>query len=94
MNDNETDSHIHEWRVALRVKGLQVVKPDGTFEDTVPALILRCGSCGALGMVPKPSPVEMRRATKPYRWFAHHRIVQVIRQTANGPRGTEWDVEK
>ena len=99
MNEKEIDlsgvsySHLHEWRVALRIGRFHVVKPDGAIEDTGPALLVRC-DCGAMGIVSDPSPAELRRATKPYRWFAHQRIRMVVRQTANGPQGTEWEVEE
>lgn len=72
----------HHWRVALRIKRFQRMKLDGSIEDTGPALLLKC-DCGANGVVMDPSPAELRRATKPYRWFAFHRIRMLA------PRETE-----
>ena len=88
MNEGE-----HEWWVALRVGSLFASTPDGGVQKTGPSLLVRCG-CGALGMVSDPSPAELRRAANPYRWFAFQRIRMVVLQAANGPEGTEWEVEE
>jgi len=65
-------THFHEWRVVARVGGRSVVTDDN-WKDTGPMLLLWCG-CGVVGVVVDPSPAEVRRAAKPYRWFAHSRI--------------------
>jgi hypothetical protein len=76
VNEQDLDSlsytHFHEWRVVARVGGRAVVSHD-QWKDTGPMLLLWCG-CGMVGMVVDPSLAEVRRAAKPYRWFAHHRI--------------------
>jgi hypothetical protein len=85
--------HVHEWRVALRIRRNLIARDNGTVHDHGPALLLRCG-CGNLGMVVDPSPAEMRRATKPYRWFAHHRVRPVVNGPSKGPQGTELGVRE
>lgn len=88
MSEHEFDHsnarcpHLHEWRVALRIKRFLCMNLDGSIEDTGFALLVKC-HCGANGVVMDPSPAEMRRATKPYRWFAFHRIRMLA------PRETE-----
>ncbi len=79
MNGNELDlsdipyTHFHEWRVEARI-GNRMVSVAGELKETGPALLLRCEPCGRVAIVNDPSPAELRRANKPYRWFAHHRI--------------------
>jgi hypothetical protein len=66
-------SPTHEWRVESRI-GSRVILVNGEVRNTGPMLLLRCRSCGAIGTVGDPSSAELRRAAKPYRWFAVQRI--------------------
>jgi len=68
-------SPAHEWWVIGQVHHTYADDyGDGPLSDLGPSLLLRCDCCGAVGMATNPSPPEMRRARKPHRWFAHHRI--------------------
>jgi len=67
-------SLAHEWRVIGRCHHNYTAYADGPLSNLGPSLLVMCDCCGAVGMAMNPSPAEMRRATKPHRWFAHYRI--------------------
>ena len=83
-------THFHEWRVRARI-GNRAVSVDGELKNTGPALLLCCERCGRLAIVNDPSLAELRRANKPYRWFADHRIHRIRRAEEIGRvEETEW----
>lgn len=99
MNEDNFDlsdvpySHHHEWRVVGLIGLHFLAAGDGEKNGMQPGLLLRCEPCGCFGIVKDPSPAELRRAYRPYRWFAHHRIDHVGFED-EGPAGTKREVHE